>query len=509
MTDQARRMTTSGTAFAMLPPHAGGPAPTLLLLAMAGTDTLNTEPYCRVGRLLHPHGWNVVSLDLPCHGADSRAGEPPELAGWAARIKAGEDIAAAFQTRVNDVVGHLVASGITDPCRLAAAGTSRGGFMAFQAAAGNPAIRAVAAFAPVTDLIALSEFAGQERNPLVQRLALVNSADKLADRSAWIVIGNADARVGTDKAIAFARALTAESEKRSLACDVTLHIVPTPGHSSSSEWHDEAGEWLLQTVVSTVRVLPEPGHPLAVPCTVFPPAGKQGRKPGLVVHLYGHGGSHAFYNLMRPSYARMRKALCEAGYWLVVPDLGPSHWMNARAVATLDAIIAGLTASGRVAAGRVHLLGTSMGGGSALMYASQRPETVRSVCVMFPMTDLAAWTTELPVWLEPITQAHGLNAALAGAVLRDLSPLNRVAAFAKIPVFLLHGDADPTVPVHHSRDFAAALRAAGGRVTCREEPGGGHDDGIAAGFQEEMVSFITGAEATESPRSGASSPRGT
>jgi len=232
VTDAAQ--TPSGVAFWMLSRQTGGPAPTLLLFAMAGADTLTTEPYCRVGRLLHAQGWNVVSLDLPCHGADRRAGEPPELAGWAARLKAGEDIVAAFQTRVNDVVEHLVATGIANPARLAAAGTSRGGFMAFHAAAANLRIRAVAAFAPVTDLPALSEFAGQERNPLVGRLTLANTVEALADRAVWITIGDADTRVGTDKVVAFARAVPR----------VTLRVVAAPGHASLPEWHDEAAEWI-------------------------------------------------------------------------------------------------------------------------------------------------------------------------------------------------------------------------------------------------------------------------
>ena len=68
----------AGTAFSMLPPFGPDPAPTLLLFAMAGADTLSTEPYCRVGRLLHEQGWNVVSLDLPCHGDDRAVGEPEE-----------------------------------------------------------------------------------------------------------------------------------------------------------------------------------------------------------------------------------------------------------------------------------------------------------------------------------------------------------------------------------------------------------------------------------------------
>lgn len=490
-TELMQKTTTSGTAFAMLPPHSGAPAPTLLLLAMAGIDTLTTEPYCRVGWLLHAQGWNVASLDLPCHGADSRTGEPPELEGWAARTAVDDDFVAAFQRRVNDVIAHLVASGLADFARIAAAGTSRGGFMAFHAAAGNPRIRAVAAFAPVTDLAALREFSGQKANPLVQRLALANAAETLADRAAWIVIGNADARADTDRAVAFARALAGEGQKRLLACEVALRVLPVPGHASFPEWHDEAAAWFEEVASSTIRLLPASSHPTAVSCTVIPPAPGTGEETGLVIHLYGSGGSHAFYNMMRPPYARLRKALREAGYWLVVPDLGPSHWMNARAVATLDAIIAGMTAIGEVDPARVHLLGTSMGAGSALIYASQRPETARSVCAAFPMTDLAAWTEEQPGYLGPITQAHGFDPANAGPALRDLSPLHHLAAFAKLPVFLLHGDADPTVPVHHSRDFAAALRAAGGCVTYHEVPGGGHDDGIAAGWQDAMFQFIT------------------
>ncbi|MEI6972578.1 MAG: prolyl oligopeptidase family serine peptidase, partial [bacterium] len=241
-----------GTVFAMLPAHGCGPAPTLLLFASTAADTLDSEPYCLVGRRLHACGWNVVSLDLPCHGADRRPGEPPELAGWAARVGAGEDIVSAFQQRVNDVVDHLVATGVADPARIAAAGTSRGGFLAFHAAAGNPRIRAVAAFSPVTDVLALSEFAGQEGSLLARRLALANTVEALADRSAWITIGHDDARVGTDKAVAFARALSAESRRRDLADDITLHVRPTPGHSSMPEWHDEAAEWFLQRHSGTV-----------------------------------------------------------------------------------------------------------------------------------------------------------------------------------------------------------------------------------------------------------------
>jgi len=52
--------TPCGEVFSLLPRQIGGPAPTLLLFAMNGEDTLTTEPYCRVGRLLHTQGWNIT-----------------------------------------------------------------------------------------------------------------------------------------------------------------------------------------------------------------------------------------------------------------------------------------------------------------------------------------------------------------------------------------------------------------------------------------------------------------
>jgi dienelactone hydrolase len=223
---------------------ANGPAPTLLMLAASGEGTLQTKEFRRLGILLAERGWKVVSLDLPCHGADRRKGEPAELAGWAARASVGEDIVLPFRQRADEVLRYLVTTGVADSNRIAVAGISRGGFMAFQAAAGNPLLRAVVAFAPVTDLLALREFAGQQKNEVAQRLALTNVADALADRASWLVIGNSDERVGTDKVVAFARALTNAARQRRLPPQVTLQIVPTPGHSSQPEWHDQAAAWL-------------------------------------------------------------------------------------------------------------------------------------------------------------------------------------------------------------------------------------------------------------------------
>ena len=47
--------------------------------------------------------------------------------------------------------------------------------------------------------------------------------------------------------------------------------------------------------------------------------------------------------------------------------------------------------------------------------------------------------------------------------------------FAKIPIWVFHGDADKTVPPNRSRDMVAAITKAGGNVKYTEYPGVGHD----------------------------------
>ncbi|MCC6490874.1 MAG: prolyl oligopeptidase family serine peptidase [Candidatus Hydrogenedentes bacterium] len=237
--------TPAGTSFAILP-AAKRPAPTLLVCATTAEETLTHEMYGSSPRILHGKGWNVVALDLPCHGADHREGERQQLEGWRDRVENGENIVTDWQRRVNDVLDHLIASGVADPERIYAEGTSRGGYMACQAAAANPKIRAVAAYAPVTELPALREFEGLDADPLTRQLDLQNSAAALCNRPLWIIIGNADDRVGTDRAVAFSRRLAAAAQEQGLTPDVTLQVVPVPGHGSRIEWHDAAIAWMLE-----------------------------------------------------------------------------------------------------------------------------------------------------------------------------------------------------------------------------------------------------------------------
>jgi predicted peptidase len=48
-------------------------------------------------------------------------------------------------------------------------------------------------------------------------------------------------------------------------------------------------------------------------------------------------------------------------------------------------------------------------------------------------------------------------------------------AIAKIPIWIFHGEADPTVPVTESRLMVEALKAAGANPAYTEYPGVGHN----------------------------------
>jgi dienelactone hydrolase len=241
--------TPAGVKFALLGSKPAKPAPTLFVFATTAEDSLKVEAYNQVGRLLSEQGFISVSIDLPCHGEDAIEGEPSGLDGWRKRLDNGQDLLGPFLAKARGVLDYMVEEGYTDPLRVAACGTSRGGFAAMHFAASEPRVRCVAGFSPVTDLMALREFQGDERNASVVALAAANCAEKLADRWLWICIGNEDKRVSTESAISFSRKVVASAETKSMPANVDLHVIKGQkhalGHLTHVDAHKEAAAWIL------------------------------------------------------------------------------------------------------------------------------------------------------------------------------------------------------------------------------------------------------------------------
>ncbi|MBS0662981.1 MAG: alpha/beta fold hydrolase [Verrucomicrobia bacterium] len=239
----------NGERIGLIGEHPGQPAPTLFVLQ--GTlDVARAEPiYTEIARLLAKHGYMSVLLDAPGHGEDHRPNEPTELNSWRERLDHGEDFVASFTARARAVLDYLVKERYADPSRVAACGTSRGGFLAFQLAAAEPRIRCIGGISPVTDLRALREFDHAQRPAAADALALIRVVPQLAGRPAWISIGNNDHRVSTEAAIAFSRALVhagATKVKDGDPVPVELIVNTSPGHRSSFHDHELLAEWMLE-----------------------------------------------------------------------------------------------------------------------------------------------------------------------------------------------------------------------------------------------------------------------
>jgi len=221
------------------------PAPTLIMLAGTIQSTLENPYFRQSGNELAPLGYLVVSLDIPCHGELAPAGKPSGLGGWSTRVGNDDDFVAESNQRMSSMVDDLIKTGVTDPKRIAAGGTSRGGYLALQFAAHDPRVKCVAAFAPVTDLAALSEFSERKEHPLTIKLNLTQQAEKLAGRPVWVVIGDRDARVDTDSVVEFARRLGAVAVERDVASQVDLHVISEPrGHTTPKGSSRFAADWI-------------------------------------------------------------------------------------------------------------------------------------------------------------------------------------------------------------------------------------------------------------------------
>ncbi|MEN3943716.1 alpha/beta fold hydrolase [Prosthecobacter sp. SYSU 5D2] len=236
--------TADGVRFALWPKRLAEPAPLLFILSGDQDETLSSKYFRQAGQFLANEGVVCVSVDLPCHGQDARPDEKG-LTGWRRRCDKGEDFVAEVTGRLSAVLDHLIKEDIADPERIAASGTSRGGFIATHFAIADARVKHVLAFAPLADLARITEFKGAEDLPLVQKLSLEKNASILAGRSLWLVIGDRDDRVSTESVVRFARAVTQTTLETKSPAAVDLHVIAEPrGHTVPAGYAELGAAWL-------------------------------------------------------------------------------------------------------------------------------------------------------------------------------------------------------------------------------------------------------------------------
>jgi pimeloyl-ACP methyl ester carboxylesterase len=169
---------------------------------------------------------------------------------------------------------------------------------------------------------------------------------------------------------------------------------------------------------------------------------------------------HGFASGPQSSKARYFRQLLEAaGAQVAVPDLADGDFERLTITGQLAVI-------GRAAdAGPVSLIGSSLGGYLASLYAARHPE-VRRVVLMAPAFGFAQrWPerlgpAEVAAWrragtIDVFHYAENRHRKLGYQILADGERYEAYPDFAQ-PALIFHGSHDDAVPVRYSEDFAAA-----------------------------------------------------
>jgi pimeloyl-ACP methyl ester carboxylesterase len=113
-------------------------------------------------------------------------------------------------------------------------------------------------------------------------------------------------------------------------------------------------------------------------------------------------------------------------------------------------------------------------------WAEENPEDVRCIAGIYPVFNLASWPPQgSPLFAQAATAYGYASKEEFTKHLLELSPLAHAAplARAKIPIFILHGDSDHTVPAQeNSQPFVKSYVELGGNAELQIVPGKGHQE---------------------------------
>ena len=123
------------------------------------------------------------------------------------------------------------------------------------------------------------------------------------------------------------------------------------------------------------------------------------------------------------------------------------------------------------------VVGSSLGGTVALLAAARTPERIHAIATIAAVADARLFTASLAAEEIAAWRREGRRTWREGHMnvgfLEDVEQIDILAAVATLPhpLLVLHGEADPVVPVEHAHAIAAAAR---GEVTLATFPGVGH-----------------------------------
>ena len=126
-----------------------------------------------------------------------------------------------------------------------------------------------------------------------------------------------------------------------------------------------------------------------------------------------------------------------------------------------------------------------------LSWAVRNPKRLGGFAGIYPVLNLRSWPMKRN--LGPTLTDFGMDRDAFSGVVNEHNPINHLAGLAKarVPIFIVHGDADRIVPLdENSAVVAERYRKLGGEAKIEVVPGKGHQ--VVDGFfkSTELIEFM-------------------
>jgi len=218
------------------------------------------------------------------------------------------------------------------------------------------------------------------------------------------------------------------------------------------------------------------------------------KKYALIVFLHGRGAPNPaqtpnFSNLHSREFSDFRKESLARWYILAAPAYGSDSWMNLAGEEIVLEVIEGLKARLSLDSRRLYVMGVSMGGGAALIFAARHPDMIAAVCDVMGVTDFARFFNA-GSYQRSIGQAFGGSPQEKPDFYRAQSGLYQTDVLKNIPILIIHGDRDNVVPSSHSETLYEKLKEQKGTVEFAKVRGLGHTNSVMVGLEGRVLDFF-------------------
>lgn len=202
------------------------------------------------------------------------------------------------------------------------------------------------------------------------------------------------------------------------------------------------------------------------------------------IYLHGHGAQADQLFNRKDIRDVWLPALQKHNLSIASADLGGSHWMGPKSVRNLHSLLALLRQQYHTQ--RFILIGGSMGGTSALIYACQFPKDIAGVIALCPATDIASYwhwcqahednQTILRQIRQAITIAYDGGPKECPKKYKHHSAVLQ-CKYLNMPLVIAHGTEDSVIPIEQSRCLSRHLTS-NTDLHYTEIIGGNHDTPI-------------------------------